>query len=279
MSHEGHFVRALERKSCFKRKAAGSRISEQLIAANVDTAFIVCSLNDDFNLNRIERFLAIVNEAGAEPVIILSKMDLCADPESHRQQVHRIDPMLSVELINGLDAQSLTPLTSWCRKGRTIVLLGSSGAGKSTITNTLLGKEQQKTDGIRESDDKGRHTTTRRSLLPMANGALLIDTPGMREIQLADCEEGIAATFADIEALAQHCRFSDCTHSGEPGCYVAQSLQQGDLEQRRLDNYQKLSREQAFNSASLAQRRAKERDLGRFYKRVQRASKKTKRGE
>ncbi|OZG70142.1 ribosome small subunit-dependent GTPase A [Hahella sp. CCB-MM4] len=279
LSQDGSFVRALERKSCFRRRAAGNKADEQLIAANVDTAFIVCSLNDDFNLNRIERYLAVVNEAGAEPVIVLSKMDLCADPDSFKQQIHRIDPMLSVELVNGLDIHSVDSLKSWCGKGKSVVLLGSSGTGKSTITNSLLEEERQQTGGIRMSDDKGRHTTTRRSLLPIANGGLLIDTPGMREIQLTNCQEGIASTFAEIEALAQNCRFSDCSHSGEPGCYVTHSIQLGELSQRRLDNYQKLSREQAYNSASLAERRAKDRELGRFYKRIQRKSKINKRGE
>jgi len=235
----------------------------------VDTAFIVCSMNDDFNLNRIERYLALVNNAEAEPVVVLSKMDLCADPEGLSQQVQALDNMLCVVSVNSLSSDSVAALMPWCKAGKTIVLLGSSGAGKSTLGNCLLGEEHQSTAAIREDDAKGRHTTTRRSLLPMPGGAMILDTPGMRELQLADCEEGVASTFSDITELADHCRFGDCAHGNEPGCAVRVAIEVGDLDERRFLNYVKLLREQALNSASLAQRRASDKNLSRYYKRSQ----------
>lgn len=277
LNAEGSFLRLLERKSCFRRKAAGSKLSEQLIAANVDTAFIICSLNDDFNLNRIERYLSIVNDAGAEPVVVLSKMDLCADPEALCAQVQALDSLLVVETVNSLSTDSTSILMPWCQPGKTVVLLGSSGAGKSTLGNSLLGQATQVTAAIREHDAKGRHTTTRRSLLAMPGGAMILDTPGMRELQLADCEDGVATTFADIEELAKACRFADCQHNSEPGCAVREAIDCGDLDERRFINYRKLFREQALNAASLAERRADDRELSKLYKRVQRESKKLKR--
>lgn len=268
LDQEKHFSRLLERKSWFSRKSAGTSVETQLISANVDTAFILCSLNDDFNLNRIERFLALVHEASVEPVVILSKSDLVENPEDYLAQVRSMDSLLMVEAINCLDSQSVARLSPWIKEGRTIAVLGSSGVGKSTLVNTLIGETRQATGSIREDDDKGRHTTTRRSIILLASGGLLLDTPGMRQIQLADCKEGIAATFADIEELAKACRYSDCKHAAEPGCAVKRAVENGILENRRLQNYLKLQREEAFNSASLAEKRAKDKALGRFYKRT-----------
>lgn len=273
------FQRMLERNSSFVRKAAGSKLAEQVIAANVDTAFIVCSLNDDFNLNRIERFLSLVNESNAEPVVVLSKEDLCEDPDYYRQQVQKLDGLLPVLSINGTEFDSCEKLKPWCRLGRTIVFLGSSGAGKSTLTNTLLQQNVQATGNIREDDGKGKHTTSNRSLLPMKSGALLLDTPGMRELQLTACEDGVSATFHEIESLASQCRFSDCQHGSEPGCAITKALASGELDERRLKSYQKLLREQAINAASLAQRRASGKQLARLYKGVISQSTKNKRGD
>jgi len=266
LDSQQHVIRLLERKTCFSRKAAGSKLKRQLISANVDTAFIVSSMNDDFNLNRIERFLSLVNESGAEPIVLLSKSDQSEIPQSFVAQVQALDPFLMVESINCLDAVSTNKLSPWIKQGTTIAVLGSSGVGKSTLINTLLGKEQQSTAGIREDDDKGRHTTTRRSLISLGAGGMILDTPGMREIQIADCKEGIATTFADIEAYAEQCKFSDCQHQAEPGCAVQQAIVSGDLDQRRLNNYLKLLREEAFNSSSLSERRSSDKALGKYYK-------------
>ena len=268
LSPEGLFDRLLDRKSLFRRKAAGTRVDEQLIAANVDTLFIVTSLNEDLNPSRIERYLSLANEAGAEPVIVLSKPDLCDDTDSARAEIQALDPLLAVEAVNCLDPHDAGKLAPWCEPGQTVALLGSSGVGKSTLLNTLLGRAIQPTAAIREDDGKGRHTTTGRSLHLMPQGGLLLDTPGMRELQLADCDEGISATFADITALAEQCRFGDCQHDSEPGCAVKDAIERGELNARRLVNYRKLMREQAFNSASLAEKRARDRDFGKMIKSV-----------
>ena len=276
LEQDGRLMRVMERQSCFKRKAAGHRISEQLLAANIDTAFIVCSLNDDFNLSRLERYLSLVNNAGATPVIVLTKMDLCEEPESFKDQVQALDNLLSVELINSKDPASITALLPWCVPGKTLVMLGSSGAGKSTLTNALLGEERQATGEIREDDEKGRHTTTHRSLLTMPSGAMIIDTPGMRELQLTECESGVALTFADVLDLADRCRFGDCKHETEPKCAVRAAVESGELDERRFENYKKLEREQAFNGANLSERRASGKSNTQMYKRVQKEAKKHK---
>lgn len=270
------FVRLLERNSCFVRKAAGSKRALQLISANINTAFIVTSVNQDFNLNRLERFLALVHEADCDAVVLLSKSDLVDSTHEYERAVRKLDPLLMVEAINATCADSVAVLQPWLKAGETIAVLGSSGVGKSTLINTLLAQEQQSTAAIREDDSKGRHTTTSRALLALPNGGMILDTPGMRELQLSDCDAGIASTFADIEALAQQCRFSDCHHDTEPGCAIQAALHAGQLEPRRLQNYLKLQRENQLNSASLAERRQQDRDFGKMIKRVQQESKSLK---
>ncbi|MEZ9070701.1 ribosome small subunit-dependent GTPase A [Vibrio splendidus] len=270
------FDRLLNRQSLFSRKAAGSRVAEQYISANIDTVFIVVSLNNDFNLNRIERYLALANEAQVEAVIVLTKKDLCDGYQDKVQQVQSLDPVLMIESVNSLDQDSTQVLSPWCKTGKTVALMGSSGVGKSTLVNSLLGETQQATGGIRDDDSKGRHTTTSRSLHLLTSGGLLLDTPGMRELQLADCAEGVSETFSDVEELAIQCRFSDCHHESEPGCAIRKAIESGELSKRRFSNYEKLLREQARNGASLAEQRANGKQLSKMYKTVQSENRKIK---
>ena len=276
LTPECQFLHLLERQSLFRRKAPGSKVTEQLIAANVDTLFVVTSLNEDFKLNRIERYLSLANDASVEPVIVLSKADLCRDPGRFQQEVQSLNPLLMVETVNCLDASEIQKLLPWCGKGKTVALMGSSGVGKSTLLNTLLGDTIQATGSIREKDSKGRHVTTGRSLHQMKGGGLLLDTPGLRELQLTDCDEGVNSTFSEITSLAEHCRFANCRHDNEPGCAVQDAISQGELQSRRLSSYQKLMREQEFNSATLAEKRAKDKRFGKMIKSVL-SEKKTRR--
>lgn len=281
LDEQDHFVRLLERQSYFFRKASGTKVHEQSIASNVDTVFIVASLNQDFNLNRIERYLAMTHEAQAEPILVLTKADLCDDIDPYLEPLRALNHHLIIETVNALDKRSLAGLESYCRQGQTIALLGSSGVGKSTLVNSLKGlsasdEDASATQTIREDDSKGRHTTTSRQLHFMPQGGLLLDTPGMRELQIADCEEGIQQTFSDITELAKGCRFNDCQHQGEPGCAVNLAVESGELDLRRLQSFQKLLREQALNSSTLAQKRENDRNLGKFYKSVQKDMRKLK---
>lgn len=266
----------LNRKTLIKRRAAGKESFVQVIASNIDTLFIVTSCNDEFNLNRIERYLSIAAESNIHCVLVLTKIDLCLDATPYFETIHQNYPTLPIERINATDAQSLTVLEKWITYGQTISLLGSSGVGKSTIINTLKGNNDQTTAAIRDSDSKGRHTTTSRSLHCLSGGGLLIDNPGMRELQIIDSEEGIKTTFSDIDALAQNCKFNNCQHTTEPGCAVLIAIQAGQLEQRRLDNYHKLMTEQIRNNESLAEKRHHDRALGRFYKHALKSSRKFK---
>ncbi|WP_082859219.1 ribosome small subunit-dependent GTPase A [Microbulbifer sp. Q7] len=260
-------LRRLERSSLFKRMAPGAR-QAQLIAANVDNVLIVSSCNHDFNLSRVERYLALVKEAGCRACLVLTKADLDQNHDPYRTALkgHRDLPVV---LVNALDAESVAPLREYCRSGETLALLGSSGVGKSTLLNSLAGAELAATGGIREDDSKGRHTTRHRALYAIPNGGLLLDSPGMRELGLADVYDGLAATFADISALAAKCRFADCAHESEPGCAVQAAIESDTLDERRLRNWRKLEREVRRNTRTLAESRADDKALGQMYRSVQ----------
>ena len=236
----GRIARLLERKSLLKRAAAGRSRDVQLIAANVDTVFLVSSCNEEFSAARLERYLALALEAGVTPVVVLTKRDLAEDPAAYVAQVRALKPDVPVVLVDARDPAGAAALRPWCGEGQTVALLGSSGVGKSTLVNSLSGATVQLTRDIRHDDAKGRHTTTHRSLHRLPDGGLLVDNPGMRELALTEAEEGVQSLFADIDALAAGCRFRDCRHHSEPGCAVLAAVESGALEARRLDSYRKL---------------------------------------
>jgi ribosome biogenesis GTPase / thiamine phosphate phosphatase len=260
-------IQRLERQTLLYRKASGEEVKSQVIAANVDTIFIACSCNEDFNLSRIERYLALTIQAGATPVVVLTKVDLCGDAAVLRRQVERIHTGLVVETLDARESAQAAVLTAWCGPGQTVALLGSSGVGKSTLANSL-GAGSLATSEIRDKDGKGRHTTTSRSLHLLPSGGVLMDNPGIRELQLPACEEGLLDVFEDVVRIAAGCRFSNCSHDGDAGCAVMAAIESGELDQRRFANFQKLNAEQAHNSRSLAERRERDRKMGRFFKSV-----------
>ncbi len=263
----GKAERILDRKSLFKRKAAGKGRRVQLIAANVDTLFVVTSCNQDFNIARLERYLALAREADVTPVIVLTKADLAEDARSYVADAAKLMPGLLVECLDARAPEQAAILKPWCCTGQTVALMGSSGVGKSTLINTLTGDDLA-TAPIREGDAHGRHTTSGRSLHRLVAGGLLMDTPGMRELQVTDTGGGIEDVFADVVALAATCRFVDCSHESEPGCAVRAALAAGTLDGTRLAHYLKLAREDARTSEALHERRARERDFGRMVKRI-----------
>jgi ribosome biogenesis GTPase len=236
----------LPRRSQFVRKMAGKKIAEQVIAANVDIALLVSALDGDFNPRRVERYLAQCWESGAKPVVVLNKADACERPVQRAEEMIRIAMGVPVCLVSAKTGQGFDELQAHLRRGQTVVLLGSSGVGKSTIVNRLMGRAIQEVREVRESDSRGRHTTTARGIFVLPGGALLIDTPGLRELQLWDADEGISQAFADIDALAAQCRFTDCGHHTEPGCAVQAAMEAGALDGRRLENWRKLQRELEF---------------------------------
>jgi ribosome biogenesis GTPase len=248
----------LPRRSRFSRKAAGDVTEEQVVAANIDTVFLVSGLDRDFNLRRIERYLVTTRDGGAAPVIILNKSDLCDDVAGVVAEVCALAGDAPVHAISSLHREGLDVITAYLRPGRTIALLGSSGVGKSTLVNALLGEERLRTREVRGSDSRGRHTTTHRELIALPQGGLLVDTPGMRELQLWDAEASIDGAFDDVEAIAPGCYFRDCRHETEPRCAVKAAAADGRLPPERLESYLKLRREAAHLEAQVDERAAAE---------------------
>ena len=258
------------RRTRFSRKIAGKKIEQQIVAANVDTVFLVSSLNRELNARRIERYLTLAWESGARPILVLNKSDLCENVAELRADAEEAAMGVRIVVASVVTGEGIPELRELVRTGRTTALLGSSGVGKSSLINAILGREIQATCETRKNDDKGRHTTTSRHLIVVPGGGVLLDTPGMRELQLWDASEGIAYAFADVAELAQRCKFRDCTHRSEPGCAVRAAT-----DEERLANYHKLQREEEFLESkqddALRSQRTKElrkmmKNVNRFYR-------------
>ena len=259
----------LPRKSSFVRKAAGEKNEEQVVAANIDTVFLCMSLNKDFNLRRLERYVSIAWNSGATPVVVLTKADLCEDLESFLMEVSSVAAGVDILVTSAVDQAGYEEIYPYLGAGKTIAFIGSSGVGKSTLINCLLGEKRLDTNGLR-NDDKGRHTTTHRELLLLPSDGMVIDTPGMRELGMWNAEEGIDQTFSDIENLAKNCRFSDCTHSeSEPGCALWEAVENGELSFERLRSWQKLVNENRYLENSqeyLAEKKKKFKNIAKINK-------------
>lgn len=236
----------LSRKSKFSRKSAGNAVEEQIVAVNVDTVFICMSLNQNFNLRRLERFITMAWESGATPVVLLTKSDLCEDIEKKLKETEESAPGVDIHCISCIDDSAVNAARKYIRPGYTVAFLGSSGVGKSTIINRLLGEDRLDTREVSGLGDRGRHTTTNRELILLPEGGIVIDTPGMRELHILDVEEGIGTAFSDIESFAESCRFTDCTHTSEPDCAVKEAIETGILSEERYNNYIKLKKEAEF---------------------------------
>ncbi|MEY4575299.1 MAG: RsgA2 [Pseudomonadota bacterium] len=237
----------LPRRSALVRQAAGNTMEPQVLAANVDLVFLVTSLNQDWNPRRIERALALVWEAGAQPVLLLTKLDLCPDASAQLEAARAVALGVPVHALSVLDTRGLEVLDSYLAPGRTLALIGSSGVGKSTLVNYLSGEERAAVSGIR-ADERGKHTTTHRELFELPGGGLIIDTPGMRELGMWEAQSGLDVTFQDLEVLAGDCRFHDCQHEREPGCSVQAAIAAGTLDAARYAGYCKLQRELAHQA-------------------------------
>lgn len=260
-------VRILGRTSLFKRPAPGDDRRIQLIAANVETLFLVTSCDQDFNVARLERYLVLAREVGVRPVVVLTKADLAPDAERFVEAARALQPGLQVALCNGRDPESVADLAVYCGVGETVALMGSSGVGKSTLINSLRRSDTIATQAVREGDGKGLHTTTVREMHRIGRGpgwgGWLVDTPGMRELQMSEVSAGVAEVFDDIVATTLACRFTNCTHAGEPGCAIAAALADGTLAPDRVERWRKLTREDVLNTGHAAIRRARPGKVGK----------------
>ena len=236
----------LPRKSKFTRKIAGVRTEPQIVGSNIDTVFLITSLNDDFNPRRVERYLIVAWESGARPIIILSKADLCDETEARVREIRAVVGDAPVHAVSVVRQEGLDEVAQYLKHGHTVALLGSSGVGKSTLINYLLGHDYLRVREIREHDGRGRHTTTHRELIVLPQGGLVLDTPGMRELQLWDGDGGLHVAFSDIETIANHCYFSDCWHQDEPRCAIREALADGEIDTARYQSYDKLQKELSY---------------------------------
>ena len=264
----GHIEAVLPRRTKISRKVAGARSEEQVVTANVDSVFVMMGLDVDFNLRRLERFLVVVWESGAEPVVVLNKADMCENVAERVEETERIAPGVAIVVTSLERRTGIEALSTWLQPGRTVALLGSSGVGKSTLVNALSGAEVMETGSVRVRDDRGKHTTSHRRLLLLPGGALLVDNPGIRELQLWTVESGDDDTFAELEALARDCRFRDCSHEREPGCAVLLAVEEGRLDSERLANFRGLKEELAALGARRVEKAQQEES--RQWKKVSR---------
>jgi len=256
------------RKTLLKRKTAGKLVNFQLIAANIDVAFIIQSLNDNFNLRRLERYLVMVNEGGIKPVILLSKCDLISteDIKIIKKDIFTVAPEISVIVFSSLRKTNIDSIIDTLKSGFTYCLLGSSGVGKTTLLNSIIGDEEFATQSVSKIQSKGRHTTTSRQLVRLKNGAMIIDTPGMRELGNMSVDDGLDQTFSEILELENSCKFTNCSHTNEKGCSILAALAVGDLSAQRYKNYLKMKKESEFNQMSYLEKRKKDKDFGKFIK-------------
>lgn len=255
-------TKTLERKSYFSRQDPDVGMGEQVVAANFDYVFLVMSLNQNFNLDRLERYLAQAWQSGGTPVVILTKADLCEDLQEKMMQVEKIAPGVDIHAVSSVTGKGMEGVQAYLKVGKSVVLLGSSGVGKSTLVNVLAGEEVMETGEIRLADDKGKHTTTHRQMIELPQGAIIIDTPGMRELGIWEAQDGMSQAFSEIEELISMCRFSNCSHGNEPGCAVRAALEDGSLDKKRWIRYQKLEKENRMRAArnQLAQKRQQKKE-------------------
>lgn len=266
----------LPRKTLLKRKTSGKQVDFQLIAANIDAAFIMQSADYNFNLRRLERYLVMANESDITPIILLSKCDLLSpeEVEEIQSKISKTAPHSTIIAFSSVTRENLAAVESHLQPGKTFCLLGSSGVGKTTLLNTILGGERFETKAVSKKQSKGRHTTTSRELVLLENGALLIDTPGMRELGNMSIDTGMDETFPEILELAEHCQFRDCSHSNEKGCAISAAIQTGELDEQRYRNYVKMKNESAFHDMSYSEKRKKDKDFGKMVKSVMKEKKK-----